>query len=395
MAFKGLVIDYSDTLVAHGKIVPGLAELLEMLQKSGVGVAVVSNNAINSRLLKEAGLSVWVTAKDVGTKKPSKKFITESARRLGVNPADLIYIGDNWKNDALCAANAQILYYHAKWGTGEFKYGILVTSPKALLNIIETFFLPLKGWSWAYDGKDYRKRQISIRSVITSSSDSLYNVAKKVFKTGNATLAQREFFFHTLVTAITFFSNVEKGQIWTTYPSHSKGSTGNEKLNGWLTNYAKEFHCEMRPILLRHTLAPDSSLERWKGGLAVFTDQVNTVSVAPEFKDTIRGKSVVVLDDFTTTGQSLEWARNLLYQAGAKEVTGIALGKIGKTQEIYTTKTDFDPFAPNSLGGKDFHFTSSQTKPLSTAGDFDIAFANWSKRHDGNATTLIKGNRSK
>jgi predicted amidophosphoribosyltransferase len=55
---------------------------------------------------------------------------------------------------------------------------------------------------------------------------------------------------------------------------------------------------------------------------AYSSDQTNTVRVNPARRNiqSRDDRNVVVFDDFTTTGISLEWARNLLYAAGAGRV---------------------------------------------------------------------------
>jgi len=60
-----------------------------------------------------------------------------------------------------------------------------------------------------------------------------------------------------------------------------------------------------------------------------FTEQSNTVHVNSRHEAIIsRGdKTVLVFDDFTTSGMTLEWARNLLYSAGANRVVLLTVGK--------------------------------------------------------------------
>jgi predicted amidophosphoribosyltransferase len=54
---------------------------------------------------------------------------------------------------------------------------------------------------------------------------------------------------------------------------------------------------------------------------------VHQKSIKVVNKELIKGKDVLLLDDVTTTGNSLEACRQLLLQAGAKRVQKLALGK--------------------------------------------------------------------
>lgn len=390
MSIKGVIIDYSNTLVAGNGVVPGMAELVKGLRDCQLGVAVVSNNKTDASLLNALGISVALTPAEVGNKKPSPDFVKEVARRLNILPQEIVYVGDDWRTDARCAANAGILYYHAAWGKGDFRYGLKVHSPEAFLAIVRTFFLPLKGWAWAYQGVDRLNRRIEIRSVISSRVGSMYDVAKRVFTYETASQAEVEFFFHTLVAGLTFYADVERGQLWTTYPSHTKGSDRNVQLHQWLTFFAKEFYCDMYPLLVRHQEALDSSKARGQQRQSVpFSNQVHTVHLSSDYKSKLRGRTVVVIDDFTTSGKSLEWARNLLLKAGADRVLSVTLGKIGNSHEIYTPRFDFDPFAPCHLSDNDFNCQRISVSPLAGANSFDIAFRAWSKWHTGDPTITI------
>jgi predicted amidophosphoribosyltransferase len=57
--------------------------------------------------------------------------------------------------------------------------------------------------------------------------------------------------------------------------------------------------------------------------------EVHLKSIRVHGADLVRGKSVLLLDDVTTTGGSFDACTELLLRAGAKEVKCLALGKTG------------------------------------------------------------------
>jgi hypoxanthine phosphoribosyltransferase len=103
-------------------------------------------------------------------------------------------------------------------------------------------------------------------------------------------------------------------------------------------------------LLFRAEQGIDTSLERVKArresriARVTFANQTDTVHVA--YRGSLAGRTVVVFDDFTTTGRSLEWARNLLYAAGAERVVLVTIGKYSGPYMIHapTPTAGIEPF---------------------------------------------------
>lgn len=107
-------------------------------------------------------------------------------------------------------------------------------------------------------------------------------------------------------------------------------------------------------LLERVSQAPDTSLERWKRsrGEASEADisigaQARTVRIDPKYRGKLKGKTVVVFDDFTTEGKSIEWARTLLTSANAEQVIALTIGKYGASRHTayqLRSGTTIDPY---------------------------------------------------
>lgn len=67
----------------------------------------------------------------------------------------------------------------------------------------------------------------------------------------------------------------------------------------------------------------------------------------------IEGKRILVLDDFTTYGYSLETARRMLLQAGAQRVVCLTIAKYRSNHSVTSISTSWGPFTPCSLQKKD------------------------------------------
>ncbi|MGW1365302.1 phosphoribosyltransferase [Streptomyces chartreusis] len=69
--------------------------------------------------------------------------------------------------------------------------------------------------------------------------------------------------------------------------------------------------------------------------------------VNPKCKGKLKGKTVIVFDDFTTEGKSIEWARTLLTSANAAQVIAPTIGKYGASRHTaYQLRqgTRIDPY---------------------------------------------------
>jgi len=94
-----------------------------------------------------------------------------------------------------------------------------------------------------------------------------------------------------------------------------------------------------------------------------FADQTNTVHVNPDYARTIRtkDKTILVFDDFTTTGRSLDWARNLLLAVGAGRVVLMTVGRYtGPWHKCHTPRSAemITPFSLKEYDPADFHTRS-------------------------------------
>ena len=76
-------------------------------------------------------------------------------------------------------------------------------------------------------------------------------------------------------------------------------------------------------LIARHT----SKQKAHKGGSRKKVDIINTLTVPQKVADTIAGKSVILLDDVTTTTNSLQACTDILLQAKARVVVAIVMGR--------------------------------------------------------------------
>lgn len=93
---------------------PDLTQTLTKLTRAGLKLGIVSNTFVNAdaldRHLAEEGLigffDTRVYSCDFGFRKPDKRIFLEAARQVGVEPANIIYVGDRINKDVMGALRA-------------------------------------------------------------------------------------------------------------------------------------------------------------------------------------------------------------------------------------------------------------------------------------------------
>lgn len=84
--------------VERARLMPGTVELIDTFHGAGIATALVTNNsAANTRaLLERFGLHFEVVVtRDSGLWKPSPAPLLEAIRRLGVEPSEVVVVGDS------------------------------------------------------------------------------------------------------------------------------------------------------------------------------------------------------------------------------------------------------------------------------------------------------------
>lgn len=104
-------------------------------------------------------------------------------------------------------------------------------------------------------------------------------------------------------------------------PSHTEG-----KWSEPLQKMAKKLCQELNMTDCSQALERIKEHEKLAmGGDRSFESHISTMKVNPEYD--IKGKKVIVLDDVTTSGNSLLASAKILKDAGADHVSAIAIGK--------------------------------------------------------------------
>jgi hypothetical protein len=362
---SGVIFDYSCILLSNPSPTPKLLGrikgLLTQIKSQGLSFIVFSTHSqpINEKLAR-FGLppaDLIITQNDVGKAKGSPEWIYETARRLNIEPYQLLIIGDDAR-DWRSAINSATVYIHAKWATAlpNGVTAIATDEPEGIWRFITHYFLNPPRWEYALDVPEFK---LHVRSLLGSNvnlpatktspppskvSFTLQDIFTYNIKAQVGPHNAKDLLMYHAITSLYLEGFISPRSYFAIYPS-STPNKNNPLLEEFLKPVSKIFHGYFKEnLLIRAKQAVDSSMEkaaarrqRRKANIPD-TNQTNTLHVHPSYKGKLEDRSIIVFDDFTTSGGSLEWARNLLYAAGAREVVLLTIGKYPLDYTIHSTK---------------------------------------------------------
>jgi len=91
---------------------PGLAEMLRLLKERGIKLAIITNggHAFQMNTIKALGIEAFfsaiLTSEKEGIRKPDPQIFQRAMERLGVGPAETVFVGDHPEVDIMGARQA-------------------------------------------------------------------------------------------------------------------------------------------------------------------------------------------------------------------------------------------------------------------------------------------------
>nr|BEK62778.1 hypothetical protein KPHV_00050 [Kitasatospora purpeofusca] len=369
---RAVVFDYK-AVFENGtwKPHPDVAQVLHALDQQGVVWVLLTTGRVDAAAYcAAAGLPqpvLHLCQDDIPGRKNrgSGLWLDEVADRLGRCKAEMVIVGTSeW--DWMTGINGKVLHIHARWASalGKPIVSLAADDPAHLYWLLDRHLLHEPEWLFTLDDP---ARRFRVRSLFQPDETfpgtrparfdlkTIFTYDQQV-EVGDRS-ARDVLMTHLLCSA--YLDDCLPSRAWfCVYPSSTPGRV-NDQLAEFLKvarvmagGYYKD------DLLVRATPAIDTSRARAGGRHSEVTiaTQANTVHLNPDHRRTLKGKTVIVFDDFTTQGMSLDWARNLLTAAGAKEVIGVTIGKYRKPYTFFTPRlgVTIDPFTTNSLTPANF-----------------------------------------
>jgi hypothetical protein len=344
------VIDFST-----GKPFEGIRELFDVFRglEEGNEVLVISSHKEKLTLLPKGIDSVHFGAGRRGSDEPIKAF-------LAANPeydrSKVIVLAAN-NADFFTAVNTKIFFLAARYAikndpeSKAFQYGFQMPEIEDLELFFERFFTVQNAWYYRLGfGGNYRVYSLTNANTKGARSKEIIDLStkfKQCLKEGNE--ETRSAFIAYFITGLyEIVSGIEKVHYWGVYPSSTVEQDSDLEYFKELARTSFKVMSN-EPLFIRHTQAIKRSNiydgdKRIEGGCE---NQFETMYINPYYEKKLKGKTVAVIDDFTTYGTSGETVRALLEKAGVEKVIFITLGKFGKLYYKYTYEIEGNVFTPS------------------------------------------------
>ncbi len=356
--------------------------MIDDLQEAGLSIAVASNRDDASARIHASGLSydLALTRQSVGAKKGSPTWVSEALNEFGISQNQIVWLGDS-DLDMRSASHARIAYFNAGWSNASYPYGINVRDPRLFSLVVRECFMKERYWYWKLDEKDANGASVEVMAMLDGNGAGILALKQgllRFLKYGsdpmNGPLTVRELIMYHLIGSIYGDGLHTEADTWTTYPGSQGGP--NSAMEPFVHMGARLFRDRyVEDLLIRHNPALDSGQRRDQGRDVQFTNQANTIHLNSGHSSRIEEKSVVVVDDFATAGFSIECARNLLLEAGAKDVRAVNIGKYGPSYNVVnrTGGQNWDPYVPLVHSESDFrqdiHYGDTDADALTVLRD--------------------------
>ena len=329
---------------------PGVAEALQEAQSQGSAIFVLSNWA-EPAWVSEAEFLRFQPARGRQSGKIVAGLI-EANKKLPLEPSDVVVLGTT-NVDLQMAANSQTLLLRTEW-TGAVeanigKYGIPLSDPREI-PLVLSILDDKEPWFFSGNAAGYEVYALTDASTLREANATMIQLAetlKSCLKAGAQDL-KTGFYLH-LLSSLYVTRDFAAADRWSYYPSSSSANDGEEIMHGFCDQARCMFKKrELGPLFIRHQAS--AKRHQTGGDRTDPTSQLESVHLSPRYRGRLRGKTIVVLDDYLTYGVSFGVAAALLKAAGAERVICVAMGKFGGTARSYDISISASPFEPLEPG---------------------------------------------
>ncbi len=366
---RAVAIDYKAVLRSPGRPHDGIADFLQWLDEHDISFVLLTTDSIDAEAaLRAAGLpapALHLCRDDIPGRpaRGSGAWLLTVADRLKLRTNQIAMVGTSeW--DWRTGINAGVVHVHARWASHvRDNKGMLTLSadePADVGELLEHFLLDEPRWAFSHDddARSFKIRSLLPPNVRFPQAPGRTFELQDIFTRGRTitvgTQDARDILMLRLLSSAYLDGTLPHRSLFCVYPSSSPGKVS-QQLAGFLTKAKVMVGSYYREDLLeRVAQAPDTSWERAKKnwGQVSTADisigaQARTVRINPKYKGKLKGKTVIVFDDFTTEGKSIEWARTLLASAKAAQVIALTIGKYGASRHTaYQLRpgTTIDPY---------------------------------------------------
>lgn len=400
---RGAIFSLHDVLVKRGTVDQALFDetikLLRYLKTRGVEPVFISNhvwtvetNGVSRPfrdLLEErlGPVSYYVGGQAGMPYKPRADATAHVLADKGWSAREVLYVG-NTQDDMRTAANGRLMFLNAMWHGVASPYGFQFESPLDVARFVDCLCLGLDGWFWALEQGALRVYALAPFTTLSPKYAKAHGYSENAKATSKHGMGDANFWGRLLAARIYFSGLVDEIDYITAYPGHapdSKETVIAEALNILGQCLRKAY---LPDLILRHTRAVKSQTARASGGSVGVENQLNTIRLnrapdrgvggKPYKSPPVRtGKTVLLVDDICTEGNSFEAGRAFIGATGATTICVSWLKTINTDyREISPALNPFNPYAaiqfPATITTKPHWFSSAISSPAAPTDLADV-----------------------
>jgi hypothetical protein len=391
---KGVIFSLRDVVFRSGQmdsaIFAELEKLILWLKKNGVTPVFVSNRPwvltsqdgtkedVETVMNQRWGQSPWyIATRGDMPYKPQAAAMQTVLQKQGWDHNEAIYVG-NTDDDMKTARNGKLLFLNAKWHGQANPYGYEFNSPIDVARFVDCFCLKAPDWFWSLEKLPLRVYAVAPFSTLSRNYLHAQQYSAHARDTAKHYGGDATFWGRLLASRVYFSGLVDEIDYITHYPGHSPQSQ-QPVVSEALTILADSLGSRYIPDLLtRHTQAQKSQSARNSGQTVDALNQLNTIRVQQfPIKDKKggryktsplgQGKSVLIVDDICTQGNSFEAARAYIGGTGAQTIC---------LAWLKTINTDYRSLSGSPTVQKPYSSTTFDKLPQIVVNSFQAAIKN-------------------
>lgn len=373
---KGAIFSLHDVLVKQGTIDGTLfgetVKLLRYLKGRGVEPAFISNHdwtvssegtkrPFRSLLEEKLGpISYFIGGRDGMPYKPRADSTAFILAAKGWDRREVLYVG-NTQDDMKTAANGRLMFVNAMWHGVASPYGFQFESPLDVARFVDSLCLGLEGWFWALEQGPLRVYALAPFTTLSAKYAQAHAYSENAKATSKHGTGDANFWGRLLAARVYFSGLADEIDYITAYPGHSPTSNPTviaDALNILGQSLRKNY---LPDLIMRHSKAVKSQTARASGGSVGIDNQLNTIRLnaaprrgvggapykAPPVKT---GKTVLLVDDIRTEGNSFEAGRAFIGATGAATICLSWLKTINSDyRAVFPSFGSFNPYGAISI----------------------------------------------
>ena len=374
MSLKLLLISVDGTLCRNGKlnqaIVKNVARLVQELAQSGVRAALWSNQKwtfagvpLGQYSSNLCGFDVKVhgISNDGCPNRTQRNSADRILQSYGVTRQETLLVGSS-ENDVRAGVNNKLLLIRADWYGQQVDYGFRVTTVSELARFCFVFATRAHPIFW----------KLTTPSGVDMSAGGPFSTMIPAYAAfgGDARAFAKhgaghpDFWFQFTISSLYFSGLLDGVHYICSFPSHNPANAVADErgIGDALMRLGQCFQISYyEDLLVRHTLAQKNQPIR--AHLRTFANQLHTIRLnrrptrnrcgQPNKTDlSLRGKMVLIVDDFCTSGRSVEAARAYIQAAGGTVRIYAWLKTINTSYQEMAAIGGLKPYGPNLNRGE-------------------------------------------